>query len=143
MVGQDTKMIFARKMDKYIGKPFVCGGTGDPGYDCFGMIYAWCQDNDITIEELDGWTRENYCHRMMEEKEEAERIMLEVFAKTGQPVDPGKILAGDILVLKGNSGGLFPAIFCGNGRAISSFLTAGTRVFSMKDIEIICARRVR
>lgn len=135
-------MKFARRMNKYIGKPFLSGGADENGYDCFGMIYSWCNENGIVIEPIDGWSRENYHVRMMEEKEEAERILIEAFKSIGQHVDNKKILAGDIIIVKSGVSGLFPAIFCGNGRAVSSFIIAGTRLFSLKDIEIIMARRI-
>lgn len=135
---------FARRMEKYLDKPFKADGIDENGYGCMGLIYAYAQDIGKPIPDHYGdWTLGNYYVRHQTNPRVAEQVLLSFYAEIGIYVSIRSILAGDILIISTKDGGLFPGIYCGGNKFIASYLNAGTRVFEFNKIIMpVLARRL-
>jgi lipoprotein Spr len=58
------------KYSDLIGKPFVYGGRGETGYDCYGLIMEILKRLDVQPEEYGYSTDENMIHLMMTSAEQ-------------------------------------------------------------------------
>jgi cell wall-associated NlpC family hydrolase len=137
-------MKFVRKMQPYMRKPFMAGGTGPAGYDCMGLVYAYCRDNDAPIpDEFHGITVNDYAELYQADKETAKTELTAYYQTIGEDVNIAEILAGDLLLMTTRDGSLFPAVYCGNGKYITSYIDVGVRVFEItNDVRPVAARRV-
>jgi len=137
-------MKFASRMRKYLGKPFVKGGIDERGYDCMGLIYAYCRDNNTPIPDSFGEINlHNYAEFYVQDKAIVEQALREYFATIGRHVPVQSVVAGDLLIMQADAG-LFPAIFCGNGKFITSYTDGGVRVYEFSPrVWPVMARRMR
>lgn len=137
-------MMFAKRVTQYLGRPFRKGGKSQEGYDCLGFVSTFLKDMGKNFPFEHGeWNLDNYSDFYTTDIEAAEAYMCEAFHTIGNEVKPERALAGDLIVVRHQNGRLFPAIYCGNGNAIASFLRAGVRVFALKDgNKIVLARRL-
>jgi cell wall-associated NlpC family hydrolase len=144
MVGKGAGMKFVRRMKKYHNKPFRPDGVDDTGYGCYGLVYAYCRDIGKPIPDSYGdWTIQNYFSRFQEDPRAAEDVLVTVFESIGTEVNISDLLAGDLIIVKIEDG-LFPAIYCGNGKFMASYLDVGVRVFEIDSTKmaVAMARRV-
>jgi len=139
------KTIFAGRMKKYVGKPFVKGGHGPDGYDCVGFLYAYLSETDHPLpEEFEGWTLETYPDLYTEDLPKAEEVLLRLFDAVGAGVEPNRAIAGDVVIVRHPKGGLFPAVYIGNNTIISAFIKTGVAAEAIEGpAAIVKARRVR
>jgi hypothetical protein len=136
-------------MQAYLGKPYARNGKGPEAYGCFGLIWRYCKDLGVAMPSecwtLRGsWTIDNYGDLIDLDRPFAESVMWAVLERIGTPVKPALAVAGDVLVVRHHEGGIFPAIYSGNGHAIGAFLAADVRAFALDgENYAIAARRVR
>lgn len=137
-------MKFVRKLQPYMRKPFVAGGTGPAGYDCMGLVFAYCRDNDTPIpDEFHGITVGDYAELYEADKEKAKAELAAYYEIIGEAVNIPEILAGDLLLMEAKDGSLFPAIYCGNGKFMTSYSDAGVRVYEItEEVKPVAARRM-
>lgn len=130
---------------KYRGIPFKYGGLTMEGLDCVGFIYRFYTDQGADMpascEEAD---MQNYSTIYLKDEDRADELLLKYFDTFGVEVNPKEIIAGDAIIVRhSRSHRLFPAVYGGNGLAVSSFLRAEVRTFSIdKSMPVIKARRV-
>lgn len=123
--------MFAKVINKYIGKKFKKGGYGSDaiGLDCIGLIYSIQKDLGKDIPDYYGndINAENYYHLYEPDKiKEGYRIMQEWFNTFAEEIDVTKILSGDIVLFEQKKTDiLFPSIFIGNGKYITSTVNSG------------------
>lgn len=130
---------------KYRGIPFKYGGLEMDGLDCIGFIYRFYTDQGVTMpESCEEANTENYKEVYLADENRADELLLKYFDSFGVEVKPGEVLAGDAIIIRHNrSKHLFPAIYGGNGTAVSSFIKAEVRAFAIgKSFPVIRARRV-
>lgn len=121
-------------MKKYIDKPFVKGGIDERGYDCMGLVYAYCRDMGKPIPDSFGEiTLDNYAEFYASDKVMVEKVLCEYFTTIGRAVNVKSIIAGDLLVMEIRDAGLFPAIYCGNCKFMTSYSDGGVRVYEFSD----------
>lgn len=126
-------MKFVNIMKKYIGKPFKKGGLGNGGYDCIGFIYSAQKDLGNEIPDHHGLdvTSTNYYHLYEpKNRKEGYRIMYEWFDSFAKETPITHLLAGDIVVFyQEKTDLLFPSIYIGNGKYITSSVSMGVTAF--------------
>lgn len=123
-------MKFVSMIKRYIDKPFVPGGIGPDSYDCMGLVYAYCRDMQKPIPDtFEDLTLDNYAEFYMANKEKVEKVLVDYFGTIGTEVNVKEIIAGDLLVMNTGGGTLFPAIYCGNNKFITSYIDVGVLVY--------------
>ncbi len=106
-----------RIMEQFLGKPFAHnGGSGKPGYDCMGLIYAYLIEMGIpdVPTSFQGITLDNYTDFYLADRAAANDLLLEFFDLLGEPVVSDHPLAGDLCVVRHEDGNLYPGIYAGN-----------------------------
>ncbi len=140
------KKTFAEIMLSYLGKPYARGAMGPAAYDCIGFVYAFLRDTGKGAcfpHEFEDYSLETYPDLYERDREAAEQLMLRAFRTIGSEISPQAALAGDLLIVQHQNGGLFPAIYAGNSMGYASFLRAGVRAFNLdRDNKAIMARRL-
>lgn len=138
-------MKFIDLMRSYLNKPFRKGGKDDRGYDCAGLVYAYCKAIGADFPtEFGGWTLDNYFQLYTTDTEGAEKLLCDCFSTIGEQVPRKKAVAGDIVVVHHQNGRLFPGVYIGNNQVIASFLRIGVKVIELDTLNYIyIARRVR
>ena len=127
-------MKFVSRMKKYLGKPFVNGGIDERGYDCMGLVYAYCRDTNRPIPDSFGEIDvQNYAEFYANDRVMVEKALCDYFGTIGKAVGVKSIIAGDLLVMEIKDVGLFPAIYCGNGKFMTSYIDGGVRVYEFSD----------
>jgi len=141
----DRKPTFAERMTKYVGKPFKKGGHDDRGYDCIGLIHRYCADEGHPLpDEFEGWTLESGPELFAKDPEAAGRILERLFKTIGEPVDPLRVVAGDLVLVRDMKDHLFPAIYTGNRHAVGAFIRRGVHGATLQDdTAVVAARRIR
>lgn len=133
-------------MRKYRGIPFQYGGCEGKGLDCIGFVYKFFVDCGVQMpESCEDATKDNYSDVYRTSDDRADELLLKYFdAMPGIEVHPMRLLAGDALVIKSmRTGHLFPAIYGGNGIAVSSFVDSYVRAFSISRVlTVVRARRI-
>ena len=92
-------------------------------------------------DAYEDWTLDNYYARS-EEPHGADAVLNALYDRTGAAVPVAALLAGDIILVRGLNNNIVPAIYCGNRKAMTSIIDRGVRVFSLKGMSVITARRV-
>lgn len=130
-------------MEQFNGLPFAHNGHGRAGLDCMGLIHAYLTEmgTENLVDEFRGITLDNYTNFYLTDREAANQVLLDLFDVLGSPVDISAALAGDIMIVKDETGTLYPAIFAGNGNIMSAFAALGVRVVPLEKRQIIKARR--
>ncbi len=138
------KKMFSEIVGKYIGKSFKAGAHGDGGYGCVDLIHALCVDLEKKVpNRFRDWDLKNYVELYQTDRLKAEAVLLDLSKTLGEEVSVHELVAGDILICRQERGNLFPALYVGNGNAISAFTRAGVNVFKLDaKNKPICARRL-
>lgn len=137
-------MTFAKIISKYINRPFKVGGTTLNGLDCLGILGAISTDLELQFpKEFNGITEENYYELYMKDRKNAEETLVAFFDTVGNEVSVNEIVAGDWLIINQRGRLLFPAMYVGNGNAVTSSIKEGVKVFSIEyPNTVIMARRL-
>ncbi|OPY78297.1 MAG: NlpC/P60 family protein [Syntrophorhabdus sp. PtaU1.Bin153] len=135
------------RLKKYRGIKFKYGGYGpdNKGLDCLGFVYTFLTENGVTMPDALGEiNKENYSQFYRENEDKADQALLDYFDTFGTEISPKAIIAGDVILVRHNkTGRLFPAIYGGNGIAVSSFIGRDVRSFAVGgDLPVVKARRV-
>jgi cell wall-associated NlpC family hydrolase len=145
MVGEDTQMkkTFAEIIGEYLGKPFKPGGRGNGGYGCIDLCYdiliALGKHPPDVFGEL---SLDNYSICLGGNRELEHGALLEVAKNIGKDIPIDAILPGDGLLIKTSEGGVLTAIYCGQGKAITSQPGIGVTAFAIdENNQIMMARR--
>ncbi len=146
-MGKDAGMIrIEKEMKKYRGVPFKYGGLAMDGFDCVGFLYRFYADLGVDMpESIEEATKLNYSEIYLEDEDRADELLQRYFdIMPGEDVNIMEILAGDALIIKSEKNNhLFPAVYGGNGIAVSSFIASYVRPFALSSrLPVIRARRV-
>ena len=134
---------FALTVARFIGKPFLPGGTGENGFGCINFVEAFlrARGKENIKTEVDGVNLDNYCAFIENAtQEEIKDKLVKAFDLNGARVKTPMV--GDCLVMKARGGEYFPAIYSGSKTIITSFLNAGVEVTPMGYYELIGAWRI-
>lgn len=133
MVGKDGRIhgiTFAVRMQKYLHKPYREGAYGPDAYDCVGLIYAYLRDGGKDIADTwQAWSLSNY-YSLARGNTVREKAVLRDWLLSLGTIAAERV-AGDLLLIRGINGILFPAIYTGNGCGISVFQGSGVRPFKI------------
>lgn len=139
-------MIFAKKLIKFVDKPYKTGGNNQQGYDCLGLVADIQDELGKKFPRAFGeWNETNYAELYMNDRPKAEEVMIEFFDSFAKRVPVNRVLAGDIIVVRFKvDNERMPGVYVGNGNFISSFTDGGVKVFTIdqKKIEIVGAWRI-
>lgn len=142
---KERKETFTDYVGKFTNKPFVKGGHGQKGcngYDCMGLIYAFVIGRGkYMVDNFKGLTLDNYQDFFYAHTNEAYDILLDFFKTLGKEINPKMVIAGDLLIIKSDVD-YYPAICAGNGNIMASYYDSGVRVVSIKNGDIVMARRI-
>lgn len=147
MVGKKRiRVSIASLTAQFIDKPFRPGGRGPDAYDCLGLCYGFMAalgKADKFPDHFGEWTWENYHELFLQDREVADRTLMDAFDVIGDPVAPTSVLAGDLIIVT-VAGRTFPAIYAGCQNAITTWNDRGVRVFKVesKHVKIMKARRL-
>lgn len=134
---------FALTVTRFLGKPYLPGGSGDEGFGCINFIYEFlrARGKENIKTDVDGVNLHNYCEFIEHAtQEEIKEKLVKAFDQNGERVKTPMV--GDCLVLKARGGEYFPAIYSGNKTIITSFNNAGVEVTPMGYYELIGAWRI-
>lgn len=138
-----------KNLEKYIreyrGIPFKYGGLDKGGFDCIGFVYRfYCDQGVIMPDHCEDANEGNYSEIYRGNDDRADELLLKYFDSFGTEVNPFDVMAGDAIIVRHDrTKHLFPAIYGGNGIAITSFLNREVRTFSLTTkTPVIKARRV-
>lgn len=135
-MGEGAEMrLFAKRMRRFLDRPFKKGGTGPGGYDCLGLVAAVQDELGRRFpREYAGFSERDYWRLYEEDRERAEQTMIEFFDSFAPRVDARRLMPGDILVVRSlKNGWRFPAVYVGNGNCITSLADLGTRIIALND----------
>lgn len=137
-------MKFAKEMSQYTGKKFKEGGIGPDEYDCVGLVIAYLRNNGKEVPDAwEEWSTSDYFALARGRKDKEIEVLKKWVTGLGTIIDPNQVLAGDIVLIDGGQGLIFPAIYSGKNNAIGAF-TSGVRVFGIRGkIKIFLAVRWR
>jgi cell wall-associated NlpC family hydrolase len=111
-------MLFATKMQKYIGKPFKEGAYGPQAYDCVGLIWRYLRDEGVNVpDNWNGQNENNYFHLARGSKQNECDMLRGWVLSLGKEIPVNEKVAGDILLSETNKI-IFAGIYCGNNNAI-------------------------
>lgn len=147
MVGADERMIrIERELKRYRGIKFQYGGTTMDGFDCMGLMYRFYADRGVAMpDHVEEANKDNYSEVYLADEDRADELLQKYFdILPGEEVNPMEILAGDALIVKNTKNNhLFPAIYGGNGIAISSFIGSYVRPFALSaKLPVVRSRRL-
>ena len=129
---------------RYLGKPYLGGGLGPKSYDCLGLIISLAEATGHPMPYKWGsWDRFDYYDRWeavhISNPLEAFRIIIDFFSACARPIEVGRQLAGDLLIVGQEKGGFFPAFCVGQGMAIAAFTEKGVMVFRLDSVNFVRA----
>lgn len=135
---------FPELIKPYLGQPYKREGVGDGGWGCVGLCYDILKKlGKNIITEYEGKSITNY--KEWEDSvlpEEVDTLIKNAIMSVGKEISIKEVLPGDILMLEIRRH-VHPAIYVGNGNAISSFKNAGVTVFKIDKLnKAIKARRL-
>lgn len=133
-----------RIIEKFNGLPFKINGHGTDGFDCMGLIHAYLTElgRENVPDSFQGITLETYTDFYKADPVRGFEVLLKVFDILGEPVLNNSPVAGDLVVIRIESGALFPAIYAGNGNALAAIERAGVKIIPVaKGMHIITVRR--
>lgn len=131
-------MKLAQVMKRYINRPFV-------EYGCLELVVSVLRDLGRELPpEVDGINLDNYHDLVAQNIRVAQVAMLRIFRKIGRSSNAKYPHIADLLVvLQKTRGGLFPAVYVGNGMALASFSRKGVCVFELNQYNLaVLARTV-
>lgn len=140
MVGENTEM---KTLAEIIGTHL----REQNGYSCIGLVSRVMDELGRPLpREILGYDlrADEWMALWRDNRAEAERMLQEGFASIGEAVEVSRVSTGDVILVRENTQGqIFPALYCGNGNALSAFVRTGHRVFRIgRDFVILSARRV-
>jgi hypothetical protein len=140
------KFNIEKEIRKYRGTPFKYGGYGADGNDCIGFVHRFFTNMGVNMPDgVAEGNKENYSEIYLSDPDRADELLLAYFdVMPGVEVHPQEVLAGDAIIVRHERyHHLMPAVYGGNGIAITSFLRSEVKTFSLdKKLPIIKARRV-
>lgn len=126
---------FAEIVGSFLRSPYKAGGVSSEGYDCLGFVCRLCQAcGRVFPENFGAFDKDNYRELYMTYPKKATQVMLEFFDSFAERIDLNRIVAGDLVVIKQNIDVLFPAVYTGSGKAVSSFINSGVTVFPTNEL---------
>jgi cell wall-associated NlpC family hydrolase len=129
-------MLFATKMQKYIGKPFKEGAYGPQAYDCVGLIWRYLRDEGVNVpDNWNGQKANNYFHLARGSKQHECDMLREWVLTLGKEIPVSSCVAGDILLLE-TLGIIFSGIYGGNNHLISVARHLGVRIIRIDNNHI-------
>lgn len=138
-------MKFVDVVDKQLGKAYALGYS-DRGCDCVGLMWGILTDLGFSLPyEFEGYNilKGDYVGLHLD-IEKASEWVVKIFHSFGDPVPLQYIKAGDILLIKMKDKPVYyMACYTGNGKAITSFIRSGVRVFQLDELnKAVEARRM-
>ena len=128
-----------REMVKLItplmGKPWKLGSMdAEGGFDCLSFVLYIYQSLGMEIpKEFEGLTLKSYARRWAGK---ADYQLFERFLMSlGEPIPDWVKLPGDLLIIGGDDGSVFPAIALLNGNAVAMDQRLGAMIFPLKAIK--------
>lgn len=86
-------------------------------------------------EEFNGYTRENYAEKYLENKEQAKQAFIALVMTLGTEVPQNRAMSGDLLIVRYKEEyGI--GIYAGNGRVLTAFAEATVRTAPLKMCKI-------
>jgi len=143
---KDQKETFADVCSEFIGKPYSENGMGPDSYGCLGLCYCFLKRRgkitDESLWEYNGLTLNNYMDAW-NKNPKIDTLLLDAFERIGENILIKRKIAGDLLILKSETGSYFPAIYVGNNNFMSSFFGDGVRIFGLINrITVVSVRRL-
>ena len=133
---------FAATTAKYIGKPFK-------DFSCMGFLHAFYTDLGIDVpDKFEDLSLDNYMRRFIRDPYHTQITLLKMVRSLGKPSSARFPHLGDLLVVSQRTTragvirpGFLPAVYCGRGHAMSSFLKLGVAAFRLDaNSRVIVAR---
>jgi hypothetical protein len=149
MVGQDTRrrdgklgepinsQSLASVVSRYLDKPFSWENN-----HCVGLVCDISRDIGKKVPEKAYDPADELKQLYKKDIAKLSKLLMGYMDNMGEEIDPVYKIAGDILILTKDGKNMFTAMYLGNGKAITSWVDIGVRVFALKpNLKIVSVKR--